>query len=184
MLQKSNETDFLFTKVVIYFNHQCYPLQNSSLGQLHSNEGVVPTFGSSAGNLQPVWSSACPIYSPGCFLNSSKDVFKFRKKEKVTDERGLWNHRNSFWGQKVCYREGSVTWGIVMMEHPFVCNVSSHGNYPFSEPFKDIFIKKLGNMCNVHAEDHTGWRLPVLLSKVGTMSLSVHSCPRELFWRG
>ena len=37
----------------------------------------------------------------------------------------------------------SVTWGIVMMEHPFVCNVWSHANDPFSEPFKDVFIKTL-----------------------------------------
>ena len=29
-----------------------------------------------------------------------------------------------------------------MMEHPFVCNVWSHTNDPFSEPFKEIFIKK------------------------------------------
>ena len=24
--------------------------------------------------------------------------------------------------------EGSVTWGVVMMEYPFVCNVLSHAN--------------------------------------------------------
>ena len=34
-----------------------------------------------------------------------------------------------------------MTWGIVMMEHPFVCNVWSHVNNSFSEPFKDFFIK-------------------------------------------
>jgi hypothetical protein len=54
--QKSNETDFLFTKVFTFFKHQCYPLQNSSLGQLHTNRDIVPTFGSSTGSLQPVWS--------------------------------------------------------------------------------------------------------------------------------
>ena len=29
-LWPKNETDLLFTKVFIYFKHQCYPLQNSS----------------------------------------------------------------------------------------------------------------------------------------------------------
>ena len=41
-----------------------------------------------------------------------------------------------------CDRENSVAWGLVMMEHPFVCNVWSHGNDPFSGPFEDVFIKK------------------------------------------
>ena len=59
--QKSNETDFLFIKVLIVFKHQCYSLQNSSLGQLHTDGDVVLTFGSSVGILQPVWSSACPL---------------------------------------------------------------------------------------------------------------------------
>ena len=37
--------------------------------------------------------------------------------------------------------------------------------------------------CKEHAEDHIGWRLPVLLPKVETTPPSVCSCPRELFWR-
>ena len=36
-----------------------------------------------------------------------------------------------------------MTWGVVMMEHPFVCNVRSHANDPSSEPFKDVFINNL-----------------------------------------
>ena len=72
MWQKSNETDFLFTKVFIFFKHQCWPLQNSSLGQLHIDGDDVPTFGSSAGSLQPVWSSACPLHSlPSYFIKMS-----------------------------------------------------------------------------------------------------------------
>ena len=39
--QKSNETDFLLTVNVILFTNQGYPLQNSSLGQLHSDRGVI-----------------------------------------------------------------------------------------------------------------------------------------------
>ena len=30
-----------------------------------------------------------------------------------------------------------------MMEHPFVCNVWSHANDPFSEPFKVVFIENI-----------------------------------------
>ena len=64
MWQKSKEADILFAKVVfILFEHQCYPFQNSSLGQLQTDEDVAPTFGSSTENLQPVWSSACPLHS-------------------------------------------------------------------------------------------------------------------------
>ena len=32
--------------------------------------------------------------------------------------------------------------GVVLMEHPFVCNVCSHANDSFLELFKDVFIKK------------------------------------------
>jgi hypothetical protein len=48
--QKSNEADFLFTKVFIFFKHQCYPHQNSSLWQLHTDGDVAPISGSSAGS--------------------------------------------------------------------------------------------------------------------------------------
>ena len=54
--QKSNEINFLFKKVFIFYKRQCYPLQNSSLGQLHTDGNVVPAFGSSAGSLTLVWS--------------------------------------------------------------------------------------------------------------------------------
>ena len=50
MWQKSNETVLFFTKVFIF------SLQNNSLGQLHTNGDIVPTFGSRAGSLQLVWS--------------------------------------------------------------------------------------------------------------------------------
>jgi hypothetical protein len=47
--QKSNETNFLLTMNFILFTNQSYPFQNSSLGQLHSDGGVVSTVSSSAG---------------------------------------------------------------------------------------------------------------------------------------
>jgi len=46
--QKSNETDFLLTMKFIHLTNQGYPLQNSSLGQLHSDGGVVSIVRSSA----------------------------------------------------------------------------------------------------------------------------------------
>lgn len=80
--QKSNETDFSFTKILFFFKHECYPLQNSFLRQLHTDGEV----GSSTGNLQPVWSSTCPLHSLGYCLNSQNDVlediFQFTKKVK------------------------------------------------------------------------------------------------------
>ena len=42
------ETDFYLPKFLIIFKHQCYLLENSFLEQLHTDEEVVPTFGSSA----------------------------------------------------------------------------------------------------------------------------------------
>jgi hypothetical protein len=49
--QKSNETDFIFTVNFILFTKQGYFLQNSHLGQLHGDGGVVSTLRSSAGRL-------------------------------------------------------------------------------------------------------------------------------------
>ena len=49
----SNETFFYLPNFFIFFKHQCYPLQNSSLEQLHTDEDVFPTFANSAGSLQP-----------------------------------------------------------------------------------------------------------------------------------
>ena len=193
MWQKSNKTDYLFTKVFIFFKHQCYPLQNSSLGQLHTDVDVVTTFGSSAGSIQPVWSSVCPLHSYQCFespkMTSFGHIFTFKKKKRVTGA-GIWwigglgNHSNAFWGQKSCDGGGSVTWGFVMMEHPFVFNVISQANDPFFWAFQGRLYKKHPKECNGHTEDHTGWRLPALLPEVGTTSPSVCNCPRKLFWRG
>ena len=58
MWQKSNETEFLLTMNFILFTNQVYPLQNSSLGQLHSDVGVVSIVRSSAGRLLLVYLSA------------------------------------------------------------------------------------------------------------------------------
>ena len=65
--QKSNETDFLLTMNFILSTNQGYPLQNSSLGQLHSDGGVVSFVRSSAGRLLVVYLSARRLRSSGYY---------------------------------------------------------------------------------------------------------------------
>jgi hypothetical protein len=67
MWQKSNETDFLLTMNFILFANQGYPLQNSSLGQLYSDGGVVSIIRSSAGRLLLVYLSARWLCSSGYY---------------------------------------------------------------------------------------------------------------------
>jgi len=56
--QKNKETYFLLTMNFILFTNQGYPLQNSSLGQLHSDGGVASIVHSSVGRLLLVYLSA------------------------------------------------------------------------------------------------------------------------------
>ena len=65
--QKSNETDFLLTMNFILFTNEGYPLQNSSLGQLHSDGDVVSIDRSSAGRLLLVYLSAHQLRSSGYY---------------------------------------------------------------------------------------------------------------------
>jgi len=65
--QKSNETDFLLTMNFILFTNQGYPLQNSSLGQLQSDGGIVSNVRSSAGRLLLEHLSACWLCSSGYY---------------------------------------------------------------------------------------------------------------------
>jgi hypothetical protein len=61
--QKSNETDYLLTMNFILFKNQGFPLQNSSLGKLHSDGGVVSIIRSRAGRLLLKYLSACQLHS-------------------------------------------------------------------------------------------------------------------------
>ena len=65
--QKSNETDFLLTMNFILFINQGYPLENSSLGQLHSDGGAVFIVRSSAGRLLLEYLSAHRLRSSGYY---------------------------------------------------------------------------------------------------------------------
>jgi len=68
--QKSNETDFLLTMNFILFTNHGYPLQNSSLGQLHSDGGIVSIVCSSAGRLLLVYLSVCWLRFSGYYPES------------------------------------------------------------------------------------------------------------------
>ena len=70
MWQKSNET-FSFNHEMYSFTNQGYPLQNSSLGQLHNDGGVVSIVRSSAGRLLLVYLSALG-YAPLDIIQSNK----------------------------------------------------------------------------------------------------------------
>ena len=61
------ETDFLLTMNFILFTNQVYTLQNISLGQLHSDGGVVFIVRSSAGRLLLVYLSARRLRSSGYY---------------------------------------------------------------------------------------------------------------------
>jgi len=77
MWQKSNETDLLLTTNFILFTNQGYPLQNSSLGQLHSDGGVVSIVRNSAGRLLLVYLLARRLRSSGYYPNYQMAPFKW-----------------------------------------------------------------------------------------------------------
>ena len=103
-----NHTPFLFIYQSFYFfKHKCYPFQNSSLGQLHTDGDVFPSFGSSAGSLQLVWSSACPLHPWQSFLY--KGVLEMLRKRIIRvrpdiSDKWVLHHDNT-----PCYTALSVT---------------------------------------------------------------------------
>jgi len=89
--QKRDEIYFYLNKAFIFFKYQCY-LQNSSHGQQRTYIEVVSNVGGSTRSFQPVWSSACPLRSYGCFLKSKNDeeILNLRKMKSHKD-RGQMN---------------------------------------------------------------------------------------------
>ena len=103
--QKSNETDFLLTTKFILFTNQGYPLQNSSLGQLHSDGGVVSIVRSSAGRLLLVGYVLLDIIQ-STKMAPFRVVFEPGEQKEVTGTEirrtgGLRNHRNVFFLPKI-----------------------------------------------------------------------------------
>ena len=128
MWQKCNETDFLLTINFILFTSQGYPLQNSFLGQLHSDGGVVFIVRGSAGKLLLKYLSAHRLSSSGYFpkyQNGTLSIFCFEPGEENeitgTEIRrigGLRKHRNAFFCQKFIDVDCRVTWGVDVVQHP------------------------------------------------------------------
>ena len=136
----------------ILFTNQGYPLQNSSLGQLHSDGGVVSIDSSSAERLLLVYLPACQLRSSGYYPKYKMAPFQVvfepgERKEATGTEirriRGLGKHRNAFLCQKFIDGECRVTWEVVVVQHPSACNAWSHKCHPFHGPFKDFPITSL-----------------------------------------
>ena len=136
----------------ILFTNQGYPLQNSSLGQLHSDGGVVSIDSSSAERLLLVYLPACQLRSSGYYPKYKMAPFQVvfepgERKEATGTEirriRGLGKHRNAFLCQKFFDGDCRVTWGVVVVQHPSACDTWSHTCHPFPESFKDFPIKSL-----------------------------------------
>jgi hypothetical protein len=72
--QKSNDTDFLLSMNFILFTNQGYPLQNSSLRQLHCDRGVVSIVCSSVGRLLLEYLSARRLRSSGYYPKYQNDA--------------------------------------------------------------------------------------------------------------
>ena len=73
--QKIKENDFLLTMNFILFTNQGYPFQNRSLGQLHSDGGVVTIVRNSAGRLLLVYHSARRLRSSGYYPKYQNGAF-------------------------------------------------------------------------------------------------------------
>ena len=72
-MKKIKETDILLTMNFIPFTNQGYRFQNSSLGQLHSDGGVVSIIRNSAARLLLEYHSACLLRFSG-YDPSFRDV--------------------------------------------------------------------------------------------------------------
>lgn len=100
-------------------------------------------------------------------MTSFEDIFQFRKKKcnrcwgQVN--RRLENQRNTFWGQNVCEEERNVPWGIVMMEHPFVCNAWFHANDPYLGLSRTSLQKTWLTLCT--GGTHSLWTILLLPKK-------------------
>ena len=133
--QKSNETDFLLTMNFILFTNQGYPLQNSSLGQLHSDGGVVSIVCSGAGRLLLVYLSACRLRTSGYYLSYQNGALSIgfwargiKRSHRDWDpaNRGAAEPQDAFCCQKFIFGDCRVTCGVVVVQHPSACNAWSH----------------------------------------------------------
>ena len=136
----------------ILFTNQGYPLRNSSLGQLHSDRGVVSIVRSSAARLLLENLSDHRLRSSGYYskyqngaLSSGFWAGAIKRSHRDGDptNRGLRNHRNAFFCQKFIDGDCLVTWGVDVVQHPCECNAWSHTSHTFPESIKDFPLKDL-----------------------------------------
>ena len=162
----------------ILFTNQGFPLRNSSLGQLHSDGGVVSIVRSSAGMFLLEYLSARRLCCSGYYSKYQNGAlssgFWAGEINEVTgtDIRRigrLRSHRNSFFCQKFIDGDYRVTWGVVVVQHPRACNASSHTCHPFPESFKDFPIKVWLTIFT--GDTNSLWKMPWLSKQQITIDL-------------
>ena len=123
-----------------------------SLGQLHSDGGVVSIVRSSAGRLLLEYLSARRLRSSGYYpkyqnsaLSSGFWARGIKRSHRDWDpaNRGAEEQQECFFCQKFIDGYCRVTWCVVVVQHPCACNAWSHTCHPFPESFKDFPIKSL-----------------------------------------
>ena len=57
----------------------------------------------------------------------------------------MWKYGNVFLHQKFSNWKRSVSWRVIVLQHPILCNVSSDSLDPFSKSFQDIFVEGVIN---------------------------------------
>ena len=139
------------------FNHEFYSfsqikvylLQSSSLGQLHSDGGIVSIVSSSAGRLLLVYLSARRLRSSGYYPKYQNGALAsgfwagwIKRSHRDWDlaNRGLRNHMNAFYCQKFIDGDCRVTWDVIVVQHPSAYIAWSHTCHLFRESFKDFQI--------------------------------------------
>ena len=57
----------------------------------------------------------------------------------------MWKYGNVFVRQKFSNWKGSVSWRVIVVQRPVVCNVRSDMLEPLSNSFQDIFVEGVIN---------------------------------------
>ena len=134
----------------ILFTNQGYPLQNSSLGQLQSDVGIVSIVCSSAWMLLLEYLSARRLCSSGYYPKYQNGALSngfwaggIERSHRDWDpvNRGAEEPQECFFCQKFIDGDCRATWGVVAVQRPIAFNAWSHMCHPFPQSFKDFSIK-------------------------------------------
>ena len=98
----------------------------------------------------------------------------------------MWKYGNDFLRQKFSNWKRSVSWRVIVLQHPIVCNVPLDPLDPFSKSFQDIFVEGVINCLSwrckffVHNATAVGkkksWFSPRICSWVLTSDEENFSC--------